>query len=64
MELISQEQVAKMIGVKVSALQKWRVLGRGPDFIKVGGLVRYEVDALKAWLKSRTRSAQSSNGKR
>ena len=36
-------------------LERWRATGHGPDFIKVGHLVRYRQSALDRWLRRRTR---------
>lgn len=35
-------------------LANWRYLGRGPAYMKDGGVVRYSTDALDAYLASRT----------
>ena len=35
-----------------STLRKWRVDKRGPRFIKIGPLVRYQLDDLREWLSS------------
>jgi predicted site-specific integrase-resolvase len=43
------EQAAAALGLAVTTLNKWRVTGRGPDFIKLGGAVRYSEEALEAF---------------
>lgn len=54
MELTSK-QAAPYCGVKSGTLDKWRPLGRGPAYVKVGygrkPRVRYRVADLKIWLK-------------
>lgn len=52
--LMRSDAVADYLGVMVPALEKWRQLGTGPDYIKVGRLVRYKKSALDAWLTERT----------
>ena len=39
--LLTETEVAKQLRVSLAALRKWRVLNRGPQFLKVGSLVRY-----------------------
>ncbi len=45
---------AGIIHVKPETLPAWRHRGEGPPYIKVGSLVRYPDDLLRAWLASRT----------
>lgn len=53
-ELIDESAVARRIGCEVKALQAWRCRGFGPEFVKVGRLVRYDPRKVDAWVKSRT----------
>jgi len=46
----TEQQAAEMLGCTVSALRKWRLLGRGPAYCKVGRLVRYAEGDLHAYL--------------
>jgi hypothetical protein len=50
--LMTEHEVSKRINVSVASLRRWRLLGRGPAFVKVGSLVRYEPEDLEAWLAS------------
>ena len=52
--LMRSDAVAEYLGVMVPALEKWRQLGTGPDYVKVGRLVRYKKSALDAWIAART----------
>ena len=52
--LMRSDAVAEYLGVQIPALEKWRQLGTGPDYVKVGRLVRYKKSALDAWVASRT----------
>jgi hypothetical protein len=45
--------VAKMLSVSPAALRRWRIDERGPTCIKIGSLVRYRLDDLEDWLRSR-----------
>jgi hypothetical protein len=45
--------VARFFSVSVQTVRRWRALGTGPRFRKVGQLVRYSLDDCHAWLNSR-----------
>jgi hypothetical protein len=45
-------EVAEYFGVKVATVRKWRVLGQGPRWIKIGHCVRYRPEGLLAFLNS------------
>ena len=40
LNLMTEEQVSKLLHVSVASLRRWRLERRGPAFIKVGSLVR------------------------
>ncbi|SPE42066.1 hypothetical protein SBA3_4910014 [Candidatus Sulfopaludibacter sp. SbA3] len=50
LDLITEDEVSKRLNVSVASLRRWRLLGRGPLFIKVGSLVRYRPEDLESWL--------------
>jgi len=37
----NEREAAVILGCTVSALRKWRLLGKGPRYHKIGRLVRY-----------------------
>ena len=39
--LLTEEDLAKQLNVSLASLRRWRLMSRGPRFIKVGALVRY-----------------------
>ena len=53
---LSPKDAAKYIGVSLDLLQKWRTLGIGIPYIKLGesssSLVRYDIDDLNNYLAS------------
>lgn len=55
-------EVSVRLGVSVSHLNKMRLTGRGPAFVKIGRRVAYDPDALAKWLESRTQSSTSEAG--
>jgi len=52
--LMRSDAVAEYLGVQIPALEKWRQLGVGPAYVKVGRLVRYKKSAVDEWLTERT----------
>ncbi len=52
---------AEYCGLAASTLEKARVLGDGPQFVKLGGrAVGYRVEDLDSWIDSRKASSTSS----
>lgn len=49
-ELFTEPETARRLGVSVSGLRKWRREGTGPQFIRMGRLVRYSALDIEAWL--------------
>jgi hypothetical protein len=49
-QLYSEKQAAQILCCSVAALRKWRLLGTGPAYVKVGRLVRYREADLMAYL--------------
>jgi predicted site-specific integrase-resolvase len=39
--LIDEQEAAKILGLSVKTLRRWRWAGRGPTFRMIGGAVRY-----------------------
>jgi len=60
--LLTEAQVAEIIGRGVPTLQKDRVRGTGPSFVKIGRLVRYRPSDVHAWLAERVRRSTSDTG--
>jgi hypothetical protein len=50
---------ADYIGVSVSFLNKARLTGKGPTYLKIGARVMYEPADLDAWINSRRRQSTS-----
>ncbi len=51
--LRDEKQEAARLGFSVRTLQQWRVKGGGPPFHKIGSAVRYNPEAVDAWLNDR-----------
>jgi predicted DNA-binding transcriptional regulator AlpA len=50
-EWLTPEDLARMWQVAVGTINNWRGQKRGPDFVRIGGLVRYSPEAVKAWVE-------------
>jgi hypothetical protein len=57
--LLTVGEVAALLRCSISSLNKWRCLGGGPDFVKVGSRVRYRLTDIATWVKDETRSSTS-----
>ncbi|WP_156444536.1 helix-turn-helix transcriptional regulator [Burkholderia sp. MSMB1826] len=53
-KLISEEALAEWIDESISTLQKWRVSGKGPKFIKKPKNIAYRVGDVRDWLDNLT----------
>jgi predicted DNA-binding transcriptional regulator AlpA len=54
-QLLTEADASRLLGLAPATLRNMRTQGRGPAFIKVGGLVRYRPDDLVDWIESRVR---------
>lgn len=55
--LLTTAQVAELLGCSKSLIVQWRSVGRGPDFIKSGGYVRYHRDDVQSWIDAHRTAA-------
>lgn len=62
--LLTVDDAAARLKISKHTLNRWRVTGEGPPFIKSGPrLVRYDQAELDAWARDRTRSSTADHGK-
>ena len=55
MTLLKEKQAAERLGVARRTLQRWRISGDGPPFVRIGPRrVAYPETALAAWCQGRT----------
>lgn len=57
MSTLDSKNAAAHIGKSLSWLNKSRMTGSGPVYLKLGGSVRYAIEDLNAWLASNRRTA-------
>jgi predicted DNA-binding transcriptional regulator AlpA len=52
--LLTEHDVARITGLSVASVRRWRLLQEGgPKYIKIGAAVRYRPEDITAWLESR-----------
>jgi hypothetical protein len=51
--LLNEHDVARITSLSIASVRRWRVLGQGPRFLKIGASVRYRPDDIAAYLNSR-----------
>jgi hypothetical protein len=51
--LLDEYDVARITAMSVASVRRWRLLHRGPKYIKIGAAVRYNADDLATWLGGR-----------
>lgn len=57
-ELMTETQVAEMLGVSDRCLQAWRYRRRGPRYVRAVGCVRYRARDVEQWLDDRVVETQ------
>ena len=55
-------EAARFLGVSPRTLEKHRCYGTGPEFLKLGGRVVYQIDDLTAWAARGRRSSTFQEG--
>lgn len=48
--LMDSHEIAAYLKVSESTLSRWRSAGQGPPVLRLGGIARYRIDAVDAWL--------------
>ncbi len=61
--LFNEYQAAEYLNIAVTTLRRWRWVGHPPIFIKIGGLVRYQIEDLDDLIRVGRRSSTSDAGR-
>ena len=62
LRLLTEGEVANVIGVRPKTLQKWRAAGEGPPHIKVGKrLIKYRPGDVAIWMQEHSSQPDSSS---
>jgi predicted DNA-binding transcriptional regulator AlpA len=51
--LITEVELSERVQVSLACLRRWRLRGEGPQYIKVGPLVRYRPEDVERWITAR-----------
>jgi predicted DNA-binding transcriptional regulator AlpA len=51
--LLNEHEVARITGLSVASVRRWRLLRQGPRYLKIGSAVRYKPEDITAWLECR-----------
>jgi predicted DNA-binding transcriptional regulator AlpA len=51
--LLNEYDVARITRLSVASVRRWRLLRRGPRYLKIGSAVRYKGEDIATWLESR-----------
>jgi predicted DNA-binding transcriptional regulator AlpA len=58
-KLLNEHDVARITGLSVASVRRWRLLRLGPRYIKIGAAVRYKAEDIAAWLETRPTGGQT-----
>ena len=54
LSLLTPSDVSHRLGIPEATLAQWRHLSKGPDYVKVGRHVRYQLAAVESWIERQT----------
>jgi predicted DNA-binding transcriptional regulator AlpA len=58
-ELFNERDVARITGLSIASVRRWRIRRQGPRYLKIGAAVRYRPADLETWLTSQATDATS-----
>ena len=61
--LLNTRQAARRVALSPRTLERFRVTGGGPEFVKMGHAVRYAVPKLDEWIAKCNRKSTSDDGR-
>jgi excisionase family DNA binding protein len=64
LRLLTQSEAAKMLRLSERTLERLRLQGGGPKFVKANRSVRYREADLEAWIAARVVSSTSEEARR
>ncbi len=60
--LANEAEAARILGLSVKTLRRWRWAGKGPRFLKIEGAVRYDLEDIEAFIAAARRTSTSDDG--
>jgi predicted DNA-binding transcriptional regulator AlpA len=61
--LLNEHEVARVTGLSVASVRRWRLLRQGPKYLKIFSAVRYRPEDISVWLASRPTGGGHSEGR-
>jgi predicted DNA-binding transcriptional regulator AlpA len=61
--LLNEHDIARITGLSVASVRRWRLLRQGPKYLKIGASVRYKPEDIAAWLESRPSGGEHQEGR-
>ena len=55
-------EASRFVGLSIRTLEKHRIYGTGPRYLKLGGRVVYRVEDLQSWAESGAKASTSDPG--
>ena len=55
-------EAARIVGLSIRTLEKHRIYGTGPRYLKLGGRVVYKLEDLQTWVESGAKASTSDPG--
>jgi len=59
---LNQIELSRRWGISHRTLERWRWLGEGPSFVKLGGRVAYRIEDVEAYEAAQLRRSTSDQG--
>ena len=59
--LLNEYDVARITRLSVASVRRWRLLRRGPQYLKLGSAVRYRSEDITKWLETRPTGGERSS---
>lgn len=50
-KLLTENEAANLLALSAKTLRRWRWAGKGPEFVKLGGAVRYRAEDIAAFIE-------------
>jgi len=60
--LLRPTEAARALGLHPQTLANFRHVGKGPEWVRIGGAVRYDADALREYVTANTKSPTRRTG--
>jgi excisionase family DNA binding protein len=63
LRFLTQQRLAELLGVSERTLERWRVEGHGPKFVRVGRRPLYRIADVDEWAKKQTFGSTAEAGR-